>query len=94
MEGDRKAYSEESRLYITKQRAALEMMRREHASLRETLAELQARRNDRERNGAGSAAAMMLAEQEGGLPSLIVLYHACAYAASRGINARHIATQS
>ncbi len=65
MEGDRKAYSEESRLFITKQRATVDSLNKEGSSLLDTLSMLKLRSEDKMKTGPGSAAANHLAEQEG-----------------------------
>ncbi|KAJ3021414.1 UNVERIFIED_CONTAM: Coiled-coil domain-containing protein 63 [Siphonaria sp. JEL0065] len=63
MEGDRKAYSEESRIVITKQRATIEKLKRDNEHLHDELRLLETRNEDRRRNGAQSKKAENLADQ-------------------------------
>ncbi|KAI8818617.1 uncharacterized protein EV422DRAFT_175063 [Fimicolochytrium jonesii] len=63
MEGDRKAYSEESRLLITKQRGNIEKLKRENQYLVDELALLQERTNDRRRSSVQSKKIEAMAEQ-------------------------------
>ncbi|TPX31783.1 hypothetical protein SmJEL517_g04959 [Synchytrium microbalum] len=59
MEGDRKAYSEESRILITKQRANVEKLKRDNQQLLDQLAILQQRNGDpRKRDATRRAEAM------------------------------------
>ncbi|KAI9341143.1 hypothetical protein BDR26DRAFT_895225 [Obelidium mucronatum] len=63
MEGDRKAYSEESRIVITKQRATIEKLKRDNEHLHDELRLLETRNEDRRRNGAQSKKAEVMADQ-------------------------------
>ncbi|KAJ3295035.1 Coiled-coil domain-containing protein 63 [Borealophlyctis nickersoniae] len=63
MEGDRKAYSEESRILITKQRATIDKLKRDNYHLMEKLRLLETRTEDRRRIGIQSKQAEALAEQ-------------------------------
>ncbi|KAJ3384214.1 Coiled-coil domain-containing protein 63 [Entophlyctis sp. JEL0112] len=65
MEGDRKAYSEESRIVITKQRATIEKLKRDHEHLVNELKLLEYRHDDHKRNGAQSKKAEVMADQAG-----------------------------
>ncbi|KAJ3320335.1 Coiled-coil domain-containing protein 63 [Boothiomyces sp. JEL0866] len=63
MEGDRKAYSEESRLLIGKQRASIEKLRVDNEHLQDELRLLEQRNEDRRKNGIQSKKAEAMAEQ-------------------------------
>ena len=78
MEGDRKAYSEESRILISKQRlvriqsihihihrASIEKLKRDNQHLADELHLLGQRNDDKKRNGAQSKKAEQLSEQAG-----------------------------
>ena len=74
MEGDRKAYSEESRIMIGKQRyllidlksrASIEKFKRDNTHLIDELRLLEKRTDDKKRHGAASKKAEALAEQAG-----------------------------
>ncbi|KAJ3270391.1 Coiled-coil domain-containing protein 63 [Terramyces sp. JEL0728] len=65
MEGDRKAYSEESRLLIGKQRASIEKLRVDNEHLQDELRLLEQRNEDRRKNGIQSKKAEAMAEQAG-----------------------------
>ncbi|KAJ3007997.1 Coiled-coil domain-containing protein 63 [Thoreauomyces humboldtii] len=63
MEGDRKAYSEESRLLIAKQRGNIEKLKRENQYLVDELGLLEQRTDDRRKSSAHSKKAEALTEQ-------------------------------
>ncbi|KAJ3135559.1 Coiled-coil domain-containing protein 63, partial [Physocladia obscura] len=63
MEGDRKAYSEESRLVITKQRATIEKLKRDNDHLHEELRLLETRNDDKKKNGAQSKKVEFMTDQ-------------------------------
>ncbi|KAJ3108842.1 Coiled-coil domain-containing protein 63 [Phlyctochytrium planicorne] len=63
MEGDRKAYSEESRIVISKQRATIEKLKRDYQHLQDELRLLEQRNEDRKRNGIQSKKAELMADQ-------------------------------
>ncbi|KAI8611153.1 hypothetical protein BC830DRAFT_1142378 [Chytriomyces sp. MP71] len=63
MEGDRKAYSEESRIVITKQRATIDKLKRDNDHLNDELLLLESRNEDRKKNGAQSKKAEIMADQ-------------------------------
>ncbi|KAJ3394418.1 Coiled-coil domain-containing protein 63 [Entophlyctis sp. JEL0112] len=63
MEGDRKAYSEESRVVITKQRASIEKLKRDNDHLVNELKLLESRHDDRKRNGAQSKKVEFMADK-------------------------------
>ncbi|KAI9101371.1 hypothetical protein DFS34DRAFT_468416 [Phlyctochytrium arcticum] len=63
MEGDRKAYSEESRLLIAKQRGTIDKLKRENQYLVNELALLEQRTDDRRRAGLQTKKAEEMAEQ-------------------------------
>ncbi|TPX33150.1 hypothetical protein SeMB42_g07516 [Synchytrium endobioticum] len=64
MEGDRKAYSEESRLLITKQRANVDKLKRDHQQLQDQLTMLQQRNSDPRRRDATRRAEAMAEQAE------------------------------
>ncbi|KAJ3398516.1 hypothetical protein CcCBS67573_g06792 [Chytriomyces confervae] len=63
MEGDRKAYSEESRIVITKQRSTIEKLKRDSDHLHDELKLLESKYEDRKKNGAQSKKAEIMADQ-------------------------------
>ncbi|KAJ3217405.1 Coiled-coil domain-containing protein 63 [Dinochytrium kinnereticum] len=63
MEGDRKAYSEESRIVISKQRATIEKLKRDYQHLQDELRLLEQRNEDRKKNGIQSKKAELMADQ-------------------------------
>ncbi|KAJ3302847.1 Coiled-coil domain-containing protein 63 [Kappamyces sp. JEL0829] len=63
MEGDRKAYSEESRILIGKQRVSIEKLRVDNDHLQDELRLLEQRNEDKRRNGIQSKKAENLGEQ-------------------------------
>ncbi|KAI8895386.1 hypothetical protein BC833DRAFT_163593 [Globomyces pollinis-pini] len=63
MEGDRKAYSEESRILIGKQRATIDKLRVDNEHLQDELRLLEQRNEDRKKNGIQSKKAEAMAEQ-------------------------------
>lgn len=63
MEGDRKAYSEESRIMIGKQRASIEKLKRDNGALADELRLLEKRTEEKKQNGAFSKKAEALTEQ-------------------------------
>lgn len=63
MEGDRKAYSEESRILISKQRLTIEKLQRDGQNLMDELRLLEQRNEDRKKNGIQSKKAELMAEQ-------------------------------
>ncbi|KAI9017712.1 hypothetical protein BC832DRAFT_44214 [Gaertneriomyces semiglobifer] len=63
MEGDRKAYSEESRLLIAKQRASIEKLKHENQYLLEELNLLEQRSQERYKKGMKSKRAESIAEE-------------------------------
>ncbi|TPX55688.1 hypothetical protein PhCBS80983_g05122 [Powellomyces hirtus] len=63
MEGDRKAYSEESRLLIAKQRATIDKLKRENQYLVDELGLLDMRTDDRRKSSAHNKKAEAMAEQ-------------------------------
>ncbi|KAJ3411808.1 hypothetical protein HDV05_001707 [Chytridiales sp. JEL 0842] len=63
MEGDRKAYSEESRIVISKQRATIEKLKRDNQHLQEELRLLDNRHDDRRQSGIQSKKAEAMADQ-------------------------------
>lgn len=65
MEGDRKAYSEESRILIGKQRASIEKLRIENEHLQDELKILEQRNETRKKDGIQSKKAEAMAEQAG-----------------------------
>ncbi|KAL2911405.1 hypothetical protein HK105_209133 [Polyrhizophydium stewartii] len=65
MEGDRKAYSEESRILIGKQRATIEKLKKDNGHLQDELRLLEQRNEDRKKNGIQSKKAETMAEQAG-----------------------------
>jgi chromosome segregation ATPase len=62
MEGDRKAYSEESRILIGKQRATIEKLKIDNQNLQDELKLLEQRNEDRKKNGIQSKKAESMAE--------------------------------
>ncbi|KAL5038253.1 hypothetical protein RTP6_005587 [Batrachochytrium dendrobatidis] len=65
MEGDRKAYSEESRILIGKQRYAIEKLQKDNDHLQNELRLLEQRSEDKRKNGIQSKKAESMAEQAG-----------------------------
>jgi hypothetical protein len=65
MEGDRKAYSEESRILIGKQRVTIEKLKKDNEYLQDELKLLEQRNEDRRKNGIQSKKAESMAEQAG-----------------------------
>ncbi|KAI8929715.1 hypothetical protein BC831DRAFT_509012 [Entophlyctis helioformis] len=65
MEGDRKAYSEESRILIGKQRATIDKLKKDNEHLQDELRLLEQRNEDRRKNGIQSKKAETMAEQAG-----------------------------
>ncbi|KAI8803775.1 hypothetical protein BJ742DRAFT_907451, partial [Cladochytrium replicatum] len=65
MEGDRKAYSEESRILISKQRGTIEKLKRDNQHLLDEVKLLEQRNDDRKRNGIRSKKAEFMADQAG-----------------------------
>lgn len=63
MEGDRKAYSEESRIIISKQRTSIEKLKRDNQNLQNELRLLETRNDDRRRNGIQSKKAEFMSDQ-------------------------------
>ncbi|KAI9355944.1 hypothetical protein DFJ73DRAFT_758787 [Zopfochytrium polystomum] len=63
MEGDRKAYSEESRIVISKQRASIDKLKRDNLTLLNELRLLETRNEDRKRNGIQSKKAELMSDQ-------------------------------
>eukprot|EP00842_Homolaphlyctis_polyrhiza_P002654 jgi/Hompol1/338/HPOL_001131-RA len=63
MEGDRKAYSEESRILIGKQRSTIEKLKKDNEHLQDELRLLEQRNEDRRKNGIQSKKAESMAEQ-------------------------------
>ncbi|KAJ3057209.1 Coiled-coil domain-containing protein 63 [Rhizophlyctis rosea] len=63
MEGDRKAYSEESRINIAKQRATIDKLKRDNQHLQDELKLLEVRNEDKRRMGSQSKQAEQMAEQ-------------------------------
>ncbi|KAJ8323564.1 hypothetical protein BDV3_001599 [Batrachochytrium dendrobatidis] len=63
MEGDRKAYSEESRILIGKQRYAIEKLQKDNDHLQNELRLLEQRSEDKRKNGIQSKKAESMAEQ-------------------------------
>ncbi|KAI8810383.1 hypothetical protein BJ742DRAFT_888301 [Cladochytrium replicatum] len=63
MEGDRKAYSEESRILISKQRGTIEKLKRDNQHLLDEVKLLEQRNDDRKRNGIRSKKAEFMADQ-------------------------------
>ncbi|KAJ3045359.1 Coiled-coil domain-containing protein 63 [Rhizophlyctis rosea] len=63
MEGDRKAYSEESRINISKQRATIDKLKRDNQHLQDELKLLEMRNEDKRRSGIQSKQAEQMTEQ-------------------------------
>lgn len=63
MEGDRKAYSEESRILISKQRMTIDKIKSDNERLTEELKLLEQRNNTRKANGQQTLKAQELSEQ-------------------------------
>jgi hypothetical protein len=65
MEGDRKAYSEESRLLISRQKSSVDKLRKDNEYLQDELKLLHQQIDDSQRNGPGSKKAEELLERAG-----------------------------
>jgi hypothetical protein len=65
MEGDRKAYSEESRILIGKQRVTIDKLKKDNDYLQDELKLLDMRNEDRRKNGIQSKKAENMAEHAG-----------------------------
>ncbi|KAJ1549100.1 hypothetical protein HK405_009784 [Cladochytrium tenue] len=63
MEGDRKAYSEESRIVISKQRTTIDKLKRDNDKLQGELRLLETKHDERRRNGIHSKKAEEMADQ-------------------------------
>lgn len=72
MEGDRKAYSEESRILITKQRQTIEKLKADNNNLAQDLKLLESRYNAKKMKGLQAKKAQELNEQAGTLFGLII----------------------
>lgn len=72
MEGDRKAYSEESRILIGKQRVTIDKLKKDNDYLQDELKLLEQRNEDRRKNGIQSKKAESMAEHAGNMLVIVL----------------------